>query len=139
MGSEGDVHLEPEEAVRLRNRRVPLGRTRRRLSFEHRLRRWICAAAVPLLVMVGAYSRALDSSWSAVGFWVAGAAAAWAIAGSVFFDSLVRPLQTLSNIVAALREDDYSFRARGARRGDSLGDLALEVNALAGTLQQQRG
>jgi nitrogen fixation/metabolism regulation signal transduction histidine kinase len=55
-----------------------------------------------------------------------------------FFEQLVRPLQTLANVVAALREDDFSFRARGARRGDSLGDLAMEINALAGTLQRQR-
>ncbi len=47
-------------------------------------------------------------------------------------------MQTLSNIVAALRDNDFSFRARGARRGDAMGDLALEINALASTLQQQR-
>jgi nitrogen fixation/metabolism regulation signal transduction histidine kinase len=41
-------------------------------------------------------------------------------------------------VVAALREDDYSFRARGGRRNDSMGDLALEINALAGMLQAQR-
>src|SRR6202020_1573905 len=33
---------------------------------------------------------------------------------------------------------DYSFRARGGQRNDALGDLALEVNRLAGTLQGQR-
>ncbi|MGH9597045.1 MAG: sensor histidine kinase, partial [Edaphobacter sp.] len=47
-------------------------------------------------------------------------------------------LRTLANVVAALREDDYSFRARGGQRNDALGDLALEVNRLAGTLQGQR-
>lgn len=51
---------------------------------------------------------------------------------------MTRPLQTLSNIVSSLREEDYTFRARGARRGDSMGDLALEINALASTLQRQR-
>ena len=29
-------------------------------------------------------------------------------------DGLIRPLQTLSNVVSSLREGDYSFRARGA-------------------------
>lgn len=47
-------------------------------------------------------------------------------------------LQTLANVVAALREDDYSFRARGGQRNDAIGDLALEVNRLAGMLQGQR-
>jgi nitrogen fixation/metabolism regulation signal transduction histidine kinase len=60
------------------------------------------------------------------------------VAATYFFDQLVRPLQTLANVVSALREDDFSFRARGAGRGDSLGDLAMEINALAGTLQRQR-
>ena len=50
----------------------------------------------------------------------------------------MRPLQTLANVVAALREDDYSFRARGGQRNDAVGDLALEVNRLAGMLQGQR-
>ncbi|HWE85702.1 MAG TPA: ATP-binding protein [Terracidiphilus sp.] len=53
-------------------------------------------------------------------------------------ESLVRPLQTLSNVVASLREGDYSFRARGAGTRDALGELAAEVNALADLLQRQR-
>ena len=60
------------------------------------------------------------------------------MASACLFNQLVRPLQTLANIVAALREDDFSFRAHGARRGDSLGNLALETNSVAGTLQHQR-
>lgn len=50
----------------------------------------------------------------------------------------VRPLQTLTNVVGALREEDYSFRARGASSGDALGELRLEINALAGLLADQR-
>src|SRR5262245_40969607 len=37
----------------------------------------------------------------------------------------VRPLQTLSNLLAALREGDYSIRARGAREGSALGEVLL--------------
>jgi nitrogen fixation/metabolism regulation signal transduction histidine kinase len=51
---------------------------------------------------------------------------------------MVRPMQTLSNVVASLREGDYSFRARGAGAPDALGELATEVNALADLLQKQR-
>lgn len=53
-------------------------------------------------------------------------------------ESLTRPLQTLSNVVSALREGDYSFRARGAGSQDALGELSAEVNALADLLQKQR-
>ena len=53
-------------------------------------------------------------------------------------EGLVRPLQTLSNVVSSLREGDYSFRARGAATRDAFGELAGEVNALADLLQKQR-
>lgn len=53
-------------------------------------------------------------------------------------DRVVRPLQTISNMLAALREGDYSIRARGAGPDDALGLALLEVNALSETLRGQR-
>jgi two-component system nitrogen regulation sensor histidine kinase NtrY len=53
-------------------------------------------------------------------------------------EQAVRPLQTLSNLLAALREGDYSIRARGARAGSALGEVLFEVNSLGETLRQQR-
>jgi nitrogen fixation/metabolism regulation signal transduction histidine kinase len=53
-------------------------------------------------------------------------------------DRVVFPLQTLSNLLAALREEDFSIRARGSRRDDPLGEVLIEVNALADTLRTQR-
>ena len=51
---------------------------------------------------------------------------------------IVRPLQTLSNILAAIREGDYSIRGRRAAAGDALGEVMLEVNDLGETLREQR-
>jgi two-component system nitrogen regulation sensor histidine kinase NtrY len=51
---------------------------------------------------------------------------------------VVLPLQTLSNLLAALRESDFSIRARGASGDDPLGAVMLEVNVLASTLHDQR-
>ena len=51
---------------------------------------------------------------------------------------VVRPLQTLSNILAAVREGDYSIRGRRATVGDALGEVMLEVNDLGQTLREQR-
>ncbi len=48
------------------------------------------------------------------------------------------PLQTLSNLLAALREEDYSIRARGTRSGSALGEVFTEVNALSEMLRGQR-
>jgi two-component system nitrogen regulation sensor histidine kinase NtrY len=53
-------------------------------------------------------------------------------------DHVVHPLQTMSNLLAALREGDYSIRARGARADDALGEVMLEVNTLGETLRVQR-
>jgi nitrogen fixation/metabolism regulation signal transduction histidine kinase len=50
----------------------------------------------------------------------------------------IRPLQTMSNLLAALREGDYSIRARGARAGNALGEALLEINSLGETLRLQR-
>jgi nitrogen fixation/metabolism regulation signal transduction histidine kinase len=60
------------------------------------------------------------------------------LAVSIFLEQVVRPLQTLANVVAALREEDFSFRARGATPQDAMGELAIEINQLADTLQSQR-
>ena len=49
-----------------------------------------------------------------------------------------RPLQTLSNLLAAIREGDYSFRARNPSEADALGAVYHELNTLSELLQQQR-
>lgn len=51
---------------------------------------------------------------------------------------VVRPLQTMANLLSALREGDFSVRARGARRDEALGDAMAEINTLSRTLQEQR-
>lgn len=53
-------------------------------------------------------------------------------------EHVVRPLQTMTNLLAALREGDYSIRARGARFEDALGEVLLEINELGETLRTQR-
>src|SRR5512133_2759098 len=51
---------------------------------------------------------------------------------------VVFPLQTLSNLLAGLREGDSSIRARAADIDDPLGEVMLEANLLAQTLREQR-
>ncbi len=53
-------------------------------------------------------------------------------------ERVVRPLQTMANLLTALREGDFSTRARGANRDEPLGDVLAEINLLSGTLQEQR-
>ena len=151
MGSEGEVPAADEERARAApqspgvasaggsaRKRLPLGATPRRLSFERRLRLWLAGLAVPIVGGAGwlAWETTGSRGWAIACALLAATVSALVMAA--LFEQITRPLQTLSNVVAALREDDFSFRARGARRGDSLGDLALEINALAATLQGQR-
>lgn len=51
---------------------------------------------------------------------------------------VVFPLRTLSNMLGALREGDYSMQIRGACQDDALGEVIWEVNALTELLREQR-
>ena len=53
-------------------------------------------------------------------------------------ERVVFPLQTLSNLLGALREGDYSVRGRSPRPDDALGEVMREVNTLGSTLREQR-
>lgn len=48
------------------------------------------------------------------------------------------PLRTLANLISALREEDYSIRARGMGRRDGMGELTRELNLLTDTLRHRR-
>jgi two-component system nitrogen regulation sensor histidine kinase NtrY len=108
------------------------------LSFEARLRVLAMCIALPgLLICCGLLvsQHASTSLW----FTLLGVIAfVTLIVYGLLVEHVVRPLQTLTNVVSALREDDYAFRARGSATGDVLGELAMEVNALADMLQDQR-
>jgi two-component system nitrogen regulation sensor histidine kinase NtrY len=63
---------------------------------------------------------------------------AWLFAAAAVRRRVVRPLQTLANLLAALREGDYSIRARSTDLDDPLGLAFAEVNALREPLRAQR-
>lgn len=108
------------------------------MRFEVRMQSFALFAGFPaviatvLLLWFGDYASA--TRWTlttvVVVFWL----------GAAFSlrSRLVYPLQTLSNLLAALREEDYSLRARGARPDDALGEVMLEVNALSEALRGRR-
>jgi len=53
-------------------------------------------------------------------------------------DVVTQPLRGLANVVESYRAGDYTVRGRRATRGDALGDLVNEINALGSTLHEQR-
>ena len=62
---------------------------------------------------------------------------AWVGLAAEVHARVVRPLHTLANLLEALRAGDTSMRARGARRGDPLGEVMLEANALGDALREK--
>lgn len=62
----------------------------------------------------------------------------WLGALFALHERVVWPLQTLSNMLAAIREQDYSLRSRRANSGDALGLAMLEANTLMGELRERR-
>lgn len=62
----------------------------------------------------------------------------WLILATMLREKVIRPLQTLSNMLAAIREQDYSLRARQANEDDALGLAMMELNALMDELRSRR-
>jgi two-component system, NtrC family, nitrogen regulation sensor histidine kinase NtrY len=109
-----------------------------RFSYEGRLTWLILAAVVPAIVVAlallwfGDYSAKVQ--WTLTILIVG----CFLVFVSSAREYTIRPLQTMSNLLAALREGDYSIRARGARGGNALGEVLLEINSLGETLRLQR-
>jgi len=110
----------------------------KKVTYERRVQLFALAAGFPgslialLLLWFGPYTS--QTAWTLtvliVGAWLGFAAS---LRYRVMFS-----LQTLSNLLAAMREEDFSLRGRGARGDDSMGEVMIEVNALSETLRQQR-
>jgi len=113
-------------------------RRRRRLPHDLRVELLAAAAALPGLVLGLVLLFKGDftprTQWTLAGL----AVLATLAAATAAREAVARPLQTLSNLLGALREEDFSFRARVGRRDDPLGQALVEVNALAQTLREQR-
>jgi nitrogen fixation/metabolism regulation signal transduction histidine kinase len=68
----------------------------------------------------------------------AGIVLVWLVCVLALRERVVFSLQTLSNLLGALREGDFSVRGRSYRDDDALGEVMREVNTLGSTLREQR-
>jgi two-component system nitrogen regulation sensor histidine kinase NtrY len=116
----------------------PLLKRGGRIKFERRVTLLALAAGFPavaitaLLLFIDNYSAQVQWTVDLMLILV------WLSVSFNLRQRIVRPLQTLSNILAAIREGDYSIRGRRASSGDALGEVMLEVNDLGQTLREQR-
>jgi two-component system nitrogen regulation sensor histidine kinase NtrY len=110
----------------------------KRLRYERRIFRLVLLTGLPAIAIAlwllwrGDFDA--RTQWTVtvllVGVWLAFVGVVW--------ERVVRPLQTISNMLAALREGDFSLRARGSDPEDALGLLLFELNGLGEDLRAQR-
>jgi nitrogen fixation/metabolism regulation signal transduction histidine kinase len=110
----------------------------RRLTYDQKILLYTLLAGAPAVLVSMGFIWLGD--WSAkvewtltlliIGFWLGFSASVRS--------RTVRPLQTMANLLSALREGDFSIRARGAGRDEPLGDVYWEINFLGNVLQAQR-
>jgi two-component system nitrogen regulation sensor histidine kinase NtrY len=109
---------------------------RRRTRFEERVVLTAVAALIPLLVVI------VLLAWNAsakVQLTVAFIAAISIFIGTyLLHERTVYPVRTLVNLISALREEDYTLRARDLDRDDVLGEAMLEVDALRTTIEARK-
>jgi two-component system nitrogen regulation sensor histidine kinase NtrY len=110
----------------------------RRLRAGDKLLVLALAGGVPALALAAALVAGLPVSGPEGALLVAVAAALWLAAAIALRRSATFRLRTVSNLLAALREGDYSFRVRGGGRDDAFAELVLELNLLAGKLRDER-
>jgi two-component system, NtrC family, nitrogen regulation sensor histidine kinase NtrY len=115
-----------------------LRRVRRRRSAVRRAWLYCLLLTLPALIFASVYLYQKEISLAPALLLVGCLLLYLVVVAAALVEGLIRPIQTLSNVVSSLREGDYSFRARGAGTGDAFGELAAEVNALADLLQKQR-
>jgi two-component system nitrogen regulation sensor histidine kinase NtrY len=110
------------------------------LVHERRVALAALAAGLPAVIVAEALLWAGDATptpkvqWTLtlliVGVWLGFAA--------TVRERVASPLRTLANLLEAMREGDYSIRARAAAGEDALGDVMEQVNEMAATLRNQR-
>lgn len=108
------------------------------LPFERRLLFSVLTTGLPCailsFVLLWTNSYSLDHKIEGTVFSVL----LWFGLGFAARNRVVNSVRVLSNVVASLKEDDFSFRATRAVSGDALGDLAIEINNLAQALESER-
>ena len=115
-----------------------MGRLWRRLGHDRRVLVLAILAGLPGIVVALGFiwlePLAPRVQWT-VTFALAGS---WLGLAAAVREQVVRPLGTLANMLAALREGDFSIRARVGDADDALSLAFLEVNNLEEILREQR-
>src|SRR5262245_46856068 len=115
-----------------------MAQRRRRMRWERQLALVALAGGLPGLVLATVWLARIDMDTSLRGLALVMLWLVWPVCAGIAVERAVRPMQTLSNMVAAIREGDTTIRARGADPDGALGLALWEVNALTDAVRRQR-
>jgi two-component system nitrogen regulation sensor histidine kinase NtrY len=105
---------------------------------EHRVAAAALASLAPLLIVLAGLvfvePRSTEMRWTVV---IIGLLSLAIMIGAVRAQ-IAYPLRTVANLISALREEDYSIRARSSSRNDAISELARELNLLTRALRTRR-
>ncbi|MGD2116092.1 MAG: ATP-binding protein [Acidobacteriota bacterium] len=134
-----DARPPGRSAIAAARRAARLSSTRRvaRLSFERRLLALALGAGVPAAGAAATLLWVHHPGPPALAATVALAAAAIGLP-VLLYRRLTYTLNTLSNLLEALREEDFSLRARTAFGGGPMEEVMSEVNAVGAIVREQR-
>ena len=109
-----------------------------RLSHEYRVLLFALAGGIPALLT--AFILIFRNDWGAREQWLLAVVltGAWLAFGITVKERVASPLRTLANLLEAMREGDYSIRARVDNPHEPMGEVMQQVNAMAATLRAQR-
>ena len=108
------------------------------ISHVRRAQLLAAASALPALVLSLLLLRSSSFSLPLRALLAAAVIAIWLAAWIRLGRQIAYPLQTIANLLAALREGDFSIRARADASDDALGTVMTEINELSDTLRTQR-
>lgn len=111
-----------------------------RIHFVHEQRMQLLALAAGLPSIVTAMAILIAYNFSDKVRWTLGVImfGTWLGFAAAVKERVASPLRTLANLLEAMREGDYSIRARGAKGEDALGEVMVQVNEMGATLRSQR-
>ncbi len=110
----------------------------KKLSHDRTVFVYALAAGAPAVILAFTLLWQSETSTLNKGILSAGVLLCWLGGAAAARMRVVRPLQVLANLLWALREGDFSLRAREGKRNDPWSDVATEINSLGATLHDQR-
>lgn len=108
------------------------------VHFQNRLALIALGCSLPAALVAGwaawRHAPTLELRWVALALIVL----AWAAGGWFVRRASIAPLNTIANLIEAIRMGDYTVRGRRASNDDAIGQVTREVNALGSSLHAQR-